>query len=113
MTELGLYFSRSANGVSQLHGQVAQDQFPWTNIGYITNGVHHSYWMGSPFKRLYDQYLPNWRTNPEVLLKIDKIPDDILLEAHQIRKKYLLGYANSQVSKALDGNTPMIKMEKN
>ena len=105
MTELGLYFSRSANGVSQLHGQVAQDQFPWTNIGYITNGVHHSYWMGSPFKRLYDQYLPNWRTNPEALLEIDKIPDDILLEAHQIRKNYLLGYANSQVSKALDGNT--------
>ena len=39
-------------------------------------------------KRLYDQYLPKWRTNPEALLDIDNIPDDILLEAHQIRKNY-------------------------
>jgi starch phosphorylase len=45
MTELGLYFSRSANGVSKLHGQVAREQFPWSHIGHITNGVHHSYWM--------------------------------------------------------------------
>jgi starch phosphorylase len=105
MTELGLYFSRSANGVSELHGEIAQKQFPWTNISYITNGVHHSYWMGSPFKRVYDQYLPEWRSNPRVLLNIDEIPDDIIWEAHQERKRYLLGYANSQVTKALDADT--------
>ena len=28
MTELGLYYSRSANGVSNLHGNIAQNQFP-------------------------------------------------------------------------------------
>jgi len=105
MTELGLYYSRSANGVSQLHGDVAQEQFPWAKIGYITNGVHHSYWMGSPFKRMFDSYLPDWRSNPEVLLDVDKIPNNVLLEAHQDRKNYLLGYANSQVTKALDGQT--------
>ena len=105
MTELGLYFSRTANGVSALHGDVAQDQFPWSNIDFITNGVHHSYWMGSPFKRVYDQYVPEWRANPECLLKIDDIADDVIWNAHQERKQYLLGYANSQVSKALDGDT--------
>ncbi len=105
MTELGLYYSRSANGVSQLHGDVAQEQFPWTDIGFITNGVHHSYWMGSPFKRMFDTYLPDWRKNPEALLEVDTIPNDVLLDAHQNRKNYLLGYANSQVTKALDGNT--------
>ena len=57
MTELGLYFSRTANGVSELHGDVAQGQFPWSKIGSITNGVHHSYWMGSPFKRMLDEYV--------------------------------------------------------
>ena len=105
MTELGLYFSRTANGVSALHGDVAQDQFPWSNIDFITNGVHHSYWMGSPFKRVYDQYVPEWRANPECLLMIDDIADDVIWNAHQERKQYLLGYANSQVSKALDGDT--------
>ena len=105
MTELGLYFSGTVNGVSQLHGGVAQEQFPWSNIDFITNGVHHSYWMGSPFKRVYDQYVPEWRANPECLLKIDDIADDVIWNAHQERKQYLLGYANSQVSKALDGDT--------
>ncbi len=101
MTELGLYFSRTANGVSKLHGVVAQNQFEWKNIGHITNGVHHSYWMGSPLKRLFDKRLPEWRTNPEVLSNVDKILDEELYNAHLDQKKYLLGYANSQVSKAL------------
>ncbi|MED5426487.1 MAG: alpha-glucan family phosphorylase, partial [Candidatus Neomarinimicrobiota bacterium] len=105
MTELGLYFSGTANGVSQLHGDVAQGQFPWSNINFITNGVHHSYWMGSPFKRVYDRYIPDWRANPECLLEVDDIADDVIWNAHQERKRYLLGYANSQVSKALDGDT--------
>lgn len=104
MTELGLYFSRSVNGVSKLHGHVAQDQFPWSKIGSITNGVHHSYWMGSPFKRIYDEYLPEWRANPNELLKIDEIPDEVIWNTHQERKRYLLGYANSQVTKALSGD---------
>ena len=105
MTELGLYFSRSANGVSKLHGQVAREQFPWSHIGHITNGVHHSYWMGSPFKQLFDKQLPGWRKNPEVLLNVDDITHEQIWEAHVIRKKYLLGYANSQVQKALDPET--------
>ena len=45
MTELGLFFSRSSNGVSRLHEKVAQDQFKWKKIKHITNGVHHIYWM--------------------------------------------------------------------
>ena len=105
MTELGLYFSRSANGVSHLHGQVARDQFPCSDIGHITNGVHHSYWMGSPFKKLFDQHIPDWRENPKLLLKVDEIPNDEIWDTHVTRKKYLLGYANSQVQKALDRDT--------
>jgi len=105
MTELGLYYSLTANGVSRLHGGVAQDQFPWSNIGFITNGVHHSYWMGSSLKRLHDQCIPDWRLNPEELLKIDTISDDLLWNAHQEQKRFLLGYANSQLTKALDADT--------
>ena len=105
MTELGLRFSRSANGVSELHGDVAQDQFPWTSIGYITNGVHHSYWMGAPFKNIFDKFLPDWRLDPDKLLDIDIVPDNILFQAHQERKRKLLGYVNSQSGKVLDLDT--------
>ena len=105
MTELGLSFSRSANGVSRLHGDVAQKQFPWKKIGYITNGVHHSYWMGASFKRIFDKYLPGWRFEPNKLSDIVIIPNEQLYEAHLDTKRQLLAYANSQVSKALDLET--------
>ncbi len=106
MTELGLSFSKTANGVSRLHGQVAKTQFPWKkNIGYITNGVHHSYWMAGPLKRLYDKFIPKWRENPNALIDIDNIPDNYLWEAHLSRKKYLLNYSNSLNGKALDCDT--------
>ena len=105
MTELGLNYSRSANGVSSLHGDVAQNQFPWTPISYITNGVHHSYWMGETFRNIFDKFLPEWRTNPDKLLEIDKVPDNILLQAHQKRKRDLLSYTNSQTGQILDPET--------
>ncbi len=106
MTELGLSFSETANGVSKLHGKVAQAQFPWKkDIGYITNGVHHSYWMAGPLKQLYDKFIPDWKENPNALINIDNIPDHNLWQAHLSRKKYLLSYSNSLTGKALDCDT--------
>jgi starch phosphorylase len=101
MTELGLYFSRSANGVSKLHGKVAQEQFPQFSIDYITNGVYHPYWIGKSFRELYDQRLPGWREDPTRLLAINAITDNDLEWAHGSLKHFLLGYANSQTQKAL------------
>ncbi len=104
MTELGLYFSCSANGVSKLHGNVAQKQFPWKNIGYVTNGVHHYTWVSHSFANLFDKYFNGWQTRPELLLEIDKVDSNSLLKAHFNAKIDLLNYANSQLSKALDPN---------
>ena len=104
MTELGLYFSRSANGVSKLHGQVAQDQFPDFSIDYITNGVYHPYWMGKSFRELFDIKIPSWRKNPKLLLNLENISDENLEWAHWSHKDFLLGYANSQTQKALSGD---------
>jgi starch phosphorylase len=101
MTELGLHFSRSANGVSKLHGKVAQDQFPDYKIGHITNGVYHPYWVGKEFREVFDNRLPGWRTDPERLLNVDAILPEELIKAHQSHKDFLLGYANSQTQKAL------------
>ena len=101
MTELGLHFSRAANGVSLLHGNVAREMFPEFNIGHITNGVYHVGWIGKRYRELFDKCLPGWRTNPELLLDIDRISDNDLEMGHQSQKHFLLGYANSQTQKAL------------
>ena len=101
MTEMGLHYSCTANGVSCLHGEVAQKQFPNYNIGYITNGVYHPYWVGKDFRKIYNQFLYGWKENPDKLLAINKIPDEILWKAHQSHKHFLLGYANAQTQKAL------------
>jgi glycogen phosphorylase len=104
MTELGLHFSREANGVSKLHGVVAREQFPLSKIGHITNGVYHKYWMGKMFKELYDRHFPDWRQNPYRLMDIDKISDEELMHAHQGQKSFLLDYANSQTQRALSND---------
>ncbi len=104
MTELGLYFSRSANGVSKLHGEVAQKQFPDFKIGSVTNGVYHPYWVGKEFRELYSKHFPDWKENPSRLLEVDKIPDEEMWYMHQSHKHFLLGYANSQTGKALSMN---------
>ncbi|MBN4080796.1 alpha-glucan family phosphorylase [Caldithrix abyssi] len=101
MTELGLHFSRSANGVSKLHEKVAGDQFPDFKIDSITNGVYHPYWIGKEMCELYTNYMPGWKTHPKLLLNVDYIPDDELWKMHQSHKHFLLGYANSQTGKAL------------
>ena len=104
MTEMGLYFSRSANGVSELHGDVAQEQFPDFKIGHVTNGVYHPYWVGKSWRELYDQRLPGWRQDGERLLKVDALTDEDFFNAHYSQKHFLLGYANSQTQKALSQN---------
>ncbi|RMF06202.1 MAG: alpha-glucan family phosphorylase [Candidatus Neomarinimicrobiota bacterium] len=101
MTELGLYFSRSANGVSRLHGRVAQEQFPDFTIDSITNGVYHPYWVGRSLRELFDRALPGWRQEPERLLEVDTIAEDDLLHAHDSLQHFLLGYVNSQTQRAL------------
>lgn len=104
MTELGLNFSRSANGVSKLHGEVAQNQFTEFKLDYITNGIYHPYWLGDSFKKLFDLKIPNWRTNVDLLNQLDLISDDDLESAHLLQKDFLLSYSNSQTQKALSKN---------
>lgn len=102
MTELGLHFSRSANGVSRLHGEVARKQFPDFQIDHITNGVYHPYWVGEAFRQLYDRHLPGWRENPARLREVASIPPEELEEAHGTLRRVLLEYANSRTRRALD-----------
>ncbi len=68
MTVLALKAARSANGVSELHGQVSrhmwqslwpgvpEDKIP---IGHITNGIHLLGWMKGPVRRFWRRRLTN------------------------------------------------------
>ena len=98
MTELGLFYSKSANGVSRLHGDVAQKQFPSFELQYITNGVHHITWMGEYFSKLFDKKIPNWKTKPQLLRSLNDIEDNDIEQAHLNQKKILLKEINSDRS---------------
>jgi starch phosphorylase len=95
MTVLALNMSRYANGVSKMHGQVSKEMFPGYEIDYITNGVHPFTWTSSPFQELYDKHIPEWRSNPELLINEKNIPSSEILEAHAKAKSELIEFINS------------------
>ena len=66
MTILALKGSRSANGVSELHGQISREMwkclYPGKSvsevpIGHITNGIHLLGWMKGPMRRFWRRKL--------------------------------------------------------
>ena len=95
MTKLALTLSRACNGVSELHGEVTRAMFPGYKIGHVTNGVHHLTWTGPDCARLYDQFLPHWRSHPEVLGSAMLIPDELLAQAKLSAKRRLIHFVNA------------------
>ena len=66
VTQFALHTSRSGNGVSRRHGEVAREMWAalWPDrsvdevpIGYVTNGVHLPTWVGDPMRALLDRHL--------------------------------------------------------
>lgn len=66
MTPLALRLTRSANGVSEKHGEVSRDlwkeMFPEVSadevpITHITNGVHAPTWIAPAFKALFEKHI--------------------------------------------------------
>jgi starch phosphorylase len=99
MTLLALNLSHYVNGVAKKHGEVSQALFPGFEIHAITNGVHPFTWTSLFMTALYDEYLPGWANEPELLVRIDLIPDKDIWEAHRGAKAYLLQY----ISEVTDG----------
>jgi len=82
MTLLAMNLSKFINGVAKRHGEVSQNLFPGFKIHSITNGVHPFTWCSPFFVNLYDQYLPGWANEPELLVRVDHIPDEEIWDAH-------------------------------
>jgi starch phosphorylase len=102
MTLLALNLSEFVNGVAKKHGEVSRNMFPGYKISAITNGVHSYTWTCESFKKLYDKYLPGWANEPESFVRIGRVPDEEIWEAHQGAKKVLLGYIRETTAVEMD-----------
>ncbi|MBK8150552.1 MAG: alpha-glucan family phosphorylase [Acidobacteria bacterium] len=107
MTPLALRMTRSANGVSEKHGEVSRKlwlkMFPAGTdsddvpIRHITNGVHAPTWIAPSLKALYERHIgPNW---PSLLTDqtawragIESIPDAELWHSHKQLKQLLISF---------------------
>ncbi len=96
MTLLGLNLSEYVNGVAKKHGEVSRNMFPGYEIASITNGVHSFTWTFDSFKKLYDKYLPGWANEPELFVRIGRIPDEEIWKAHIEAKKNLFDYIRAE-----------------
>ena len=96
MTLLALNLSRYINGVAKKHGEVSQSMFPGYEIHAITNGVHSFTWTCDSFKKVYDEYLPGWANEPELFVRVGRIPDEKLWSAHMEAKEKLFSYIRQQ-----------------
>jgi starch phosphorylase len=109
MPVLALHLSDHANGVSELHGEVARKMwnFLWPDrkeddvpIDSITNGVHTSFWLARRMRQLFDRYFgPEWferLDDPEIWSRVDQIPDLELWDVRRHLKRKLINYAIEQ-----------------
>jgi glycogen phosphorylase len=111
MAVLALRLAASANGVSQLHGEVSRKMWQgvWPQvpegevpISHITNGVHPATWVsGRDIGALYDRYLGPWwqedPANPELWEGVEKIPSEELWRAHERRRERLVSFARQRL----------------
>ena len=102
MTILALNLSRYVNGVAKKHGEVSKALFPGFEIHAITNGVHAFTWASPYMVNLFDDYLPGWANEPELLVRVDNIPDEELWDAHAGAKAYLFQYIEETTGQRLD-----------
>jgi len=102
MTRLALNTSKYVNGVAKRHKEFSLTLFPGYNISAITNGVHSFSWTCKCFRSLFDKYLPGWANEPELLVRVDSIPDEEIWRAHIEAKENLIRYIRERSEIQLD-----------
>jgi starch phosphorylase len=102
MTLLALNLSRYVNGVAKKHGEISNVLFPGYEIHAITNGIHPFTWASPYFMDVFDRYLPGWANEPELLVRVDNIPDEEIWEAHCGGKAYLFQFITETTGEVLD-----------
>jgi glycogen phosphorylase len=101
MTLLALNLSNYVNGVAKRHQEVSSKMFAGYEIHAITNGVHSFTWTGEHYRSKFDRFLPGWAIEPELLAKVDIIPDCEIWDAHVQQKTELIEYVNKETNSNL------------
>ncbi len=102
MTLLALNLSKYVNGVAKRHRNFSMKLFPGYHISAITNGVHSYTWTCDSFRRLYDKYLPGWANEPELLVRVELVPDEKIWQAHTEAKEKLMDFVSKKTNVRLD-----------
>jgi glycogen phosphorylase len=102
MTYLALRFSGYVNGVAMRHGEVSRGMFPNYPISAITNGVHAVTWTAQPFKELFDQFIPGWRTDNNYLRYAISIPLSEIRQTHEQARQNLFNAIQERTGIGLD-----------
>jgi glycogen phosphorylase len=109
VTQFALRTSRSANGVSRRHGEVARGMWAemWRDrsvdevpIGHVTNGVHLPTWLGGPMRALLDRHLgEGWLAradDPATWEPVDDVDDAELWAARNAQRAELAAWARER-----------------
>jgi starch phosphorylase len=102
MTLLALNLSKYTNGVTEEHMEYSRKLFPGYHIQEITNGVHSFTWTCPCFRALFDKYIRRWANEPELLVRVDTVPDEELWETHMNAKQNLLDFVHANSGLQMD-----------
>jgi starch phosphorylase len=110
LTAVAIRTSSAANGVSELHGKVANDM--WKHlvpdgpkdrpaVGHVTNGVHTPTWIGPEILGLLQRHVGRdvlERLDADDFVRaVDAIPDRELWDAHRTQKGRLVEFTRHRV----------------
>jgi starch phosphorylase len=113
MTPFALRMCRSANGVSEKHGEVSRDL--WRRmfsenaepndvpIKHVTNGVHAPTWIAPLFQSLFERSVgPEWRQKVRDknawVSAVDKISDAEIWQTHLLLKNLLIAFIRERTT---------------
>lgn len=112
MTVFALRMSRSANGVSELHGEVSRGMWSFlyagldeseVPIGHVTNGAHNLTFISQQMRDLLSSVLPaDWteRLEDEVMWQgVDNLSDQQLSDVQREMKREMIGYVRHSMKK--------------
>jgi glycogen phosphorylase len=102
MTRLAMNFSDYVNGVAKSHAEVSAAMFSGYRVRAIPNGVHPYTWTATSFARLYNEHMPGWCHEPEVLVRADQIPDAAIWQAHVEAKRAMIRLVGERTGVELD-----------
>jgi starch phosphorylase len=105
MTLLAINLSKHVNGVTKAHMVYSEKLFPGHHIRAVTNGVHSYTWTCGHFRQIFDWHIAGWANEPELLVRVDEIPNEEVWDAHMNAKKDMISFVNEQTGVGMNADT--------